>query len=156
MRLQDQTTSYHAARTPLLDLRRSYNAGIMSPKRFTLIEARAALATIRPLLEEILAIRSQILARRPELWPATERTAGNGGSAELSRLAKEFDRLDQLVHKILDSGVEIKDLGAGLIDFRARRQEHDVYLCWKYGEHDILSWHEIEAGFSGRQPIESF
>jgi hypothetical protein len=25
-------------------------------------------------------------------------------------------------------------------------------LCWKYGEEDIRFWHEVDAGFSGRQP----
>ena len=74
----------------------------------------------------------------------------------MSQLAREFGRLDWLVHSILDTGAEIKDLDAGLIDFRALRQDHEVYLCWKYGEDKIRFWHEIDAGFAGRQPIEGF
>ena len=128
----------------------------MDPVRFTVAEANAALKVIRPLVTEIQAIRGGILERRPELWPAMERAAGNGGSAELSRLAQEFERLDRLVHAILRTGAEIKDLSTGLIDFRAWRADHEVYLCWKPGEDEIRYWHEIDAGIAGRQPIASF
>ena len=128
----------------------------MAIRHFTLDEANEALAIIRPLIAEIQAIRSSVLGRAPEIWPAMERAAGNGGSAELSKLAAEFQRLDDLVHAILETGAEIKDLGAGLIDFRALRQDREVFLCWKYGEDAIRFWHEPEAGFPGRQPIEQF
>ena len=127
------------------------------PKRyFTLQEANAALEVIRPLVEEIQAIRKVVLDRSPELWPALERSAGNGGSQRLSQLAQEFERLDQLVHEILDAGAEIKDLSIGLLDFPAWRAEHAVYLCWKHGEHEIEFWHEIEDGFAGRRPVDTF
>jgi len=128
----------------------------MNSTRFTVAEANAALKVIRPLIAEIQAIRADVLGRRPELWPAMERAAGNGGNAELSRLAQEFERLDNLVHAIIRTGAEIKDLSAGLIDFRAWRADHEVYLCWKAGEDDIRYWHEIEDGFGGRQPIDLF
>ncbi|HAA72843.1 MAG TPA: hypothetical protein DCE55_27130, partial [Planctomycetaceae bacterium] len=26
-------------------------------------------------------------------------------------------------------------------------------LCWKLGESEIRHWHEIDAGFSSRQPL---
>ena len=127
-----------------------------NPRYFTLAQANAAIGVIRPLLKEIHELRAGILESRPELWQAMERAAGNGGSAELTRLASEFERLDQLVHRILETGVEIKDLSAGLLDFRALRHDREVYLCWKMGEEAVLYWHEIESGFAGRQPIESF
>jgi hypothetical protein len=28
-----------------------------------------------------------------------------------------------------------------------------VYLCWKLGEDRITWWHEVDAGFAGRQPL---
>jgi hypothetical protein len=128
----------------------------MARRQFTLPEANAAVYLIRPLIAEIRTIRDRILSRRPELWPAMMRAAGNGGSAELSRLSLEFDRLDQLVHQILDMGAEIKDLGTGLLDFRALRGDREVYLCWQFGEDEIRFWHELDAGYGGRQPIETF
>jgi hypothetical protein len=128
----------------------------MDPVYFTLQEAIAALAIIRPLMDEIQAIRNRILTQQPDIWPALERSAGNGGNPALSRTVKEFQRLDGLVHRILDTGAEIKDLSAGLLDFRAWRADREVYLCWKHGETGIQFWHEIDAGFGGRRPIDQF
>jgi hypothetical protein len=126
------------------------------PHYFTLQEANEALQSIRPLMDEIHAIREMILAQQPEVWPSVEKSAGNGGNAALSKLHIDFDRFDRLIHQILELGAEIKDINTGLLDFRALREGREVYLCWRSGEEDIQFWHEIEAGFAGRQPIETF
>jgi len=123
---------------------------------FTLEQARSTLTEIRPLMDEIQAIRQKILTRRPNVWPVVERAAGNGGSQAASKLVREFERLDALVHQVQDTGVLFKDINLGLLDFPALRNGREVYLCWKYGEEDIEFWHEIEAGYAGRQPITSF
>ncbi len=126
------------------------------PRYFTLQEANIALETIRPLMEEIQSIRKNIITHRPEAWPAIEKSAGNGGNPTLSKLVEDFDRLDKLLHRILNTGAQVKDINTGLLDFPALRNGHEVYLCWKYGEDQIAFWHEIDAGFAGRQPIETF
>jgi hypothetical protein len=126
------------------------------PRYFTLQEANNALAVVRPLMDEIQAIRNEIMSRRPDVWPVVERAAGNGGSQAASRVVKEFERLDALVHQVQETGALFKDINLGLLDFPALKDGREVYLCWKYGEGDIVFWHEIEAGYSGRQPIASF
>jgi hypothetical protein len=120
---------------------------------FTLEEANAALIVVRPLVEQILSIRQVILDRQPEVWPTLEKAAGNGGGRAASLLAAEFDRLDALVRQIQAMGVELKDINIGLLDFPAVRDGRVVYLCWKYGEDEVRFWHEVDAGFSGRQPL---
>lgn len=126
------------------------------PQYFTLSEANHALITIRPLMEEVQAIRQKIISTQPEAWSAIEKSVGNGGSRTLSKLVQDFERLDALVHQILDTGVLIKDVNAGLLDFPAVRNGQEVYLCWQYGEDDIAYWHEVDAGFAGRQSIHTF
>jgi hypothetical protein len=126
------------------------------PHYFTVEEANAKLQEIRPLMEEIQTIREKILKQQPDAWPLVEKTAGNGGSLAASRLVIDFERLDRLVHRIQDSGAILKDINLGLIDFPAWRKEHAVYLCWQYGETDLAYWHEIDAGFAGRQPLSTF
>jgi len=126
------------------------------PHYFTIEEARATLRTIRPLMEEVQAIGDKILKQQPESWPLVEKAAGNGGSRKASRLVIDFERLDRLVHRIQDTGAILKDLNLGLLDFPAWREDDEVYLCWQYGEADLAFWHEIDAGYAGRQPIETF
>jgi len=126
------------------------------PQYFTLQEANEALNIIRPLMDEVQAIRQKILENQPEAWPAIEKSAGNGGNRALSDLVQEFEKLDALVHQIQDTGAQIKDINTGLLDFSAVKNGREVYLCWQHGEDDIQYWHEIEAGFAGRQPIQLF
>ena len=126
------------------------------PQYFTLQEANAALETIRPWMDEVQAIRQTILENQPEAWPAIEKSAGNGGNRALSNLVQDFEKLDALIHQIQDAGAQIKDINTGLLDFSALKNGREVYLCWQHGEDDIQYWHEVEAGFVGRQPIELF
>ena len=126
------------------------------PRFFTLSEANEALKAIRPIMAEVQAIRQKILASQPEAWPAIEKSAGNGGNKALSAMVQDFERLDALIHQISDTGAQVKDINSGLLDFSAMRNGREVYLCWKHGEYDIAFWHEVDSGFMGRQPIESF
>ena len=124
------------------------------PKYYTPKEANEALDTVRPMLAEMMEIGEKIRAHQPELWDIVQKSAGNGGNPKLSKLLTDFDRLDFLLHQIQDMGIQVKDLTIGLIDFVALRDGREIYLCWKYGEDNIQFWHEIEAGFSGRQLID--
>jgi hypothetical protein len=124
------------------------------PKYYTPKEANETLTVIRPMLEELMQIGEKIRAHQPELWIMAQKSAGNGGSPELSKLLKDFDRLDELIHKIQKMDIHIKDLTSGLIDFPAWHEDREIYLCWQVGEDDIAYWHEIESGYSGRQRID--
>jgi hypothetical protein len=57
------------------------------------------------------------------------------------------------VAQLEEFGVEVKSL-EGLVDFRAQRNGRPVFLCWQFGEATVMYWHELAAGFRGRQPIE--
>lgn len=126
------------------------------PRYFTLQEANQTLELIRPLMEEVQQIRRKVLEKRPEAWPAIVKSMGNGGNRALSELIQDFDRFDALIHLIQETDVLIKDINLGLLDFPALKDGREVYLCWQYGEGQIAFWHEVQAGFAGRQPIESF
>lgn len=126
------------------------------PRYFTLQEANETLNLIRPLMDEVQAIRIKILKNQPEAWPTIEKSAGNGGNRALSNMVQDFEKFDALIHRIQDMNVLIKDINLGLLDFPALKNEREVYLCWQYGEADIAFWHEVEAGYAGRQPIDSF
>ena len=52
------------------------------------------------------------------------------------------------------TGVVIKSIDQGLLDFPSKRFDQEVWLCWKYGETEIKFWHEKDSGFSGRKPVE--
>ena len=124
------------------------------PQYFTLEQANAALALIRPLMTRLMGIRDEILGSQPEVWPVIQKGAGNGGSKLAGEMAFKFKEVDDLVRRIQAMGVLIKDLNTGLVVFPALRDGREVYLCWRYGELRVEYWHDIETGFAGRQLID--
>jgi hypothetical protein len=120
---------------------------------FTLEEANAALVEIRPLVAYLLELRQKILNHQPELEPVLQKVAGNGGGAVATQVVRDFERLQEVLRRIEEIGAELKDINTGLLDFRSMRDEREIYLCWRHGEEDICYWHEIDAGFAGRQPL---
>ena len=52
------------------------------------------------------------------------------------------------------TGVVIKSIDQGLLDFPSKRFDEDVWLCWKYGETEIKFWHEKDSGYTGRKPVD--
>jgi hypothetical protein len=120
---------------------------------FTVEEANQAIIQIQQHLEALFESRDKILANRPENWQLVSKAAGNGGNRSLGLIEKEFDKVDKLVHLIQADGVVLKDIDMGLVDFPSLRDGREIYLCWRYGETQVSFWHEIDSGFSGRQPI---
>jgi len=132
----------------------------MPSRIFTPEEANAALEHVRPIAEEMVS-RSRALAqaqiRQAEL---VTRIAGNGGDltpSEVRDVAEEVaraaDGVAECVRRLDEAGVQVKDLGEGLIDFPARHAGEDVLLCWKVGEPEVAFWHRLEEGFAGRKPL---
>jgi hypothetical protein len=120
---------------------------------FSLVEANAEVVRLRPLIGQIIAIRAEIMQSRPEVWSVLVKAASNGGNLVSGKVDLDFLRLQRLIKKLLESGVEVKDLDTGLVDFRSLRDGREVYLCWKFGEDQIKFWHELDSGFSGRQEL---
>ena len=67
-----------------------------------------------------------------------------------SMITKFYEALENLEK----TGVVIKSIDQGLLDFPSKRFDEDVWLCWKYGEKEIKFWHEKDSGFTGRKPVE--
>ncbi len=118
---------------------------------FTIEEASALLEELLPVIEDVMAIRNRIIEIRPELESGLEKAMGNGGSHATGELLDLMSRVSRRVDQIQASGVLMKDLDRGLLDFPSDRDGQVVFLCWQYGEPTIAYWHDIEAGFAGRQ-----
>lgn len=122
---------------------------------WTLQEARAALPRVRELLEQLQDLQSELAALQ-ELSIEFEEPLDT--LLTTVRRNKEFhQKALQFYGKFegfLEFGAIVKDWHAGLVDFPARHQGRDIFLCWKKGEDTVRFWHDMEAGFTGRQPVE--
>jgi hypothetical protein len=125
----------------------------MSRRYYTVEEANALLPSLRRILSELIEARQRIVSAEPELWDLLEKSVRNGGGKKAGAFLRDFEIVQQNVRAIDALGIEIKDINSGLIDFWSRRDGREVYLCWRYGEASVEYWHDIDAGFAGRQPL---
>ena len=128
------------------------------PKYFTVAEANRTLPLVRRIVGDITALypRWRDLVSKYELVAAQARPEW-GESAEQLDLRRQIDALawdiQRYLHELEGVGCVFKGFEDGLVDFYGRIEERDVCWCWKQGEEKIEHWHELEAGFAGRQPL---
>ncbi len=119
-----------------------------------LTEARKRLPSAKRLVSKIMESTEEAAALNSRV---RERGKEGFTTQEEDELRAEFDALDQrfqtALRELNELGAYLKDPVIGLIDFYTWRDDRIVFLCWRHGEEDIEFWHEINQGFSGRQPL---
>ena len=127
-------------------------------KYFSVAEANATLPLVRSIVKDITELAASLRERHDRLT----RLGGDRGvfdayQEELQTLKDDLERdqgrMNDYVQELHALGVELKDYYTGLIDFPAWRHGHEVYLCWRLGEPEVAHWHELDAGFAGRQKL---
>lgn len=125
---------------------------------FTVAEANDLLPVVSPKLIDLRDAKQRLDQAQQELARYTPAMRSNGyGVATLAlerAIAELIANLSEWLHEITSLGIEVKDIDQGLIDFPSLRAGRVVYLCWRIGEGKIIRfWHELDAGFAGREPI---
>ena len=116
-------------------------------------EANALLPTLKELLEDVSRYRDALREKTPHMEPILRSASANGGGRAGSEYGVEAYNLYLAVERIQEFGVILKDLDTGLLDFPHEREGRVVFLCWHPPEQRVAFWHEIEAGYAGRQPL---
>ena len=121
---------------------------------FTLAEASRLIPQLRTILTDAGAEWTEMQRLNPEIQKVRDKVPMDGFSPEGVPYVEAASRLLSLLHQVKDMGVHIKDIEKGLCDFPYMRDGRVVYLCWHLGEDRIGFWHDIEAGFAGREPLD--
>jgi len=130
----------------------------LSPKFFTLSEANRTLPLVKRVVEDIASYYPgwKDLVSRYELMAANARPDW-GESPEQLGLKSQIDdvarRINACLVELEQVGCEFKGFEEGLVDFHGKLDDREILWCWKMGEDRITHWHEVDAGFAGRQPI---
>lgn len=123
---------------------------IMAVRYFTLEEANAVLPKIKPLMAELIERRARIAVSSREIVELLDDTYTDFGGPVAATLTREFESVESLLKQIKSYGCVVKSIHTGLIDFLAKIDGRDVYLCWRFGEESIQYYHELHTGFQGR------
>ena len=122
-------------------------------KHYTLEEARALLPTLRELFTSIHKSKAAMAEADGVLEKEMDRTGGDFGGKHVTRAIETMAALRDGMGQITKLGIQVKDLDRGLVDFPAIRDGREVFLCWELEEDDIEFWHDIEAGYPGRERL---
>ncbi len=122
-------------------------------RHYTLEQATAALPWVRERLERLREARERLT--ETEAREALAHAApGNGGGEPGQVVSEGFLVMRSALLELQEMEVVVRDVERGLVDFPSLRDGREIYLCWVETEEDEISyWHDLDAGFAGRQPL---
>jgi hypothetical protein len=131
-------------------------------RTFTLDEAQMMLPVLESLLRHAVESKKALEKIEEEQQALAARVFLSGGmlvdiaAAKARKQAQEaaLQRAKDALQEIEATGVQVKDLDLGLLDFPCAVDDEIILLCWRLGEDKIAHWHGMEEGFKGRKPID--
>ncbi|MFL5825059.1 MAG: DUF2203 domain-containing protein [Thermoleophilaceae bacterium] len=121
-------------------------------RHFSVAQANAVLPWVRERLERLRDAQGR-LGDEEAREALAEAGPGNGGGDPGRVVSEAFLELRNELIAFQEAGVILRELERGLVDFPSLMDGREVYLCWVDGEDEVGYWHEIEAGYAGRQPL---
>jgi hypothetical protein len=134
----------------------------MADRSFTLAEAESLLPVLESLLRTAIDGKKLIENVDAELQELAHRVFLSGGlrvniiymARRKAEREKAIQRVKDALAEIDSTGVQVKDIDIGLLDFPCQVEGRTVLLCWKLGEKGITHWHGSSEGFADRKPVD--
>ncbi len=121
-------------------------------KHYTREEARALLPQIRQWLTQFGQLRGELEKQDERLGKLMASGRDLGGPA-VNSWVKTLAEIKEVLLEFHRREIQLKDLDRGLMDFPAIIGGKEVFLCWEQDEEDIEFWHELGAGYAGRERL---
>jgi hypothetical protein len=126
---------------------------MLHQRHYTADQANDLLPVVRVLVRRLQAAKRTLASEGFDTGFAALAEVSGGAYGGRTRAeavvmaALGFEELEEL-------DVVVRDLEAGLIDFPSLRAGREVYLCWHVDEPAVGHWHDAEAGYAGRLPLD--
>ncbi len=121
-------------------------------QHYTREQARALLPKVRTWLSHLNEQRALVEKLEQRLEHLAQTRQDIGGET-VNRYVKSLAAMQEVFREFHRRDLQLKDLRRGLVDFPAFVGGKEVFLCWEQDEDDIEFWHDLEAGYVGRQPL---
>jgi hypothetical protein len=122
-------------------------------RHFTQEEANELLPQLTPLLTRLREAKDELTDTEAH-EALSEAAPTNGGGDQGRQVGVAFLEVRRLLETIERSGIVLRDIDRGLVDFPALSEDREIYLCWELGEDEVAYWHELEGGYGGREPLD--
>jgi hypothetical protein len=121
-------------------------------KHYTRDEARELLPRVREWLKRLNHLRRDVEKLDKRLTSLMSAGHDIGGD-QVNQWIRTLAGMQEILGEFQRRQIMIKDLERGLIDFPAIIGGKEVFLCWEDGEEDIEFWHDLDAGYAGREHL---
>ena len=122
---------------------------------FTIKSANEMLPTIIEKFQKIKQEKNEVEKMEQKLQMNLSGTSNLDDYVTLKQnLNASVTRFYSSIEELEKTGVVLKGLEEGLLDFPSKKFDDEIWLCWKEGETEIKFWHEKDVGFNGRKPID--
>ena len=121
-------------------------------KHYTRDEARELLPRVREWLKRLNHLRRDVEKLDKRLTSLMSAGYDIGGD-QVNQWIRTLAGMQEILGEFQRRQIMIKDLERGLIDFPAIIGGKEVFLCWEDGEEDIEFWHDLDAGYAGREHL---
>ena len=122
---------------------------------FTIKSANEMLPTIIKKFQKIKQEKNEVEKMEQKLQVNLSGTSNLDNYVTLKQnLNASVTKFYTSIEELEKTGVVLKGLEEGLLDFPSKKFDDEIWLCWKEGETEIKFWHEKDVGFNGRKPID--
>ncbi|MGB6463694.1 MAG: DUF2203 domain-containing protein [Nitrosotalea sp.] len=123
---------------------------------FTLKEANAMLPSIIKKFKDLVNLKNDVIKIQTEMETNPKYMSSFKEYAlKKQELNTAISNFYKATEEIESTGVMIKSIDDGLLDFPSLRFNEEIWLCWKEDETEIKFWHGKDEGFNGRKPVEN-
>jgi hypothetical protein len=133
---------------------------------FSVEQANRTLPLVRRIVEDIVRehrrwqekiLELELIASTAAKATGTERPTGAPRDERIAAIEQDAMAIardiDVFERELEELGIVLKDRRLGLIDFPGEVDGRRVWLCWRLGEPAVQYWHDLDAGYAGRQPL---
>ena len=128
------------------------------PHLYTVDEARRLLPRVRRWLRALQSLAQSARRVEEELNAILPSMRANGVAGRAASLEQElsgvYEQMGEHVQQLAELGIVLRDVGNGVVDFPSLHRGRVIMLCWQIDEADLGYWHEADAGYLTRQPLD--
>jgi hypothetical protein len=121
-------------------------------KHYTRDEARELLPQVRQWVERGAQLHAAMAKCEGRLKGLMAPGCDLGGDL-VNKWIRSIADLEAVLREFQQREIQLKDMERGLVDFPAIIGGREVFLCWEKDEEDIEFWHDLDAGYAGRERL---
>ena len=121
---------------------------------FTIEDANKVLPSVIKRFKDIVSLKNEVVKIQSEMETNPRYMSSFKDYAlKKQELNTAITNFYKAIEDLESTGVMVKSIEEGLLDFPSLRFNEEVWLCWKEGETEIKFWHGKDEGFTGRKPL---